>query len=95
MAMRSHAVRLIAQVILASLLALLNSCHRGGHDGWTCAWIDGPRASGTSGAACTGVVSCRHESMQTLIPQIRGVSCPKSNDACDAAACFVESIRTK
>ena len=86
-------MRHIARIHLVLLLALLPSCHRG-HGGWTCEWTDGPQAAGQSGSARRGVVSCRHQSMQTFLPQIRRVSCPKFHGACDATSCFVDSIRT-
>jgi hypothetical protein len=88
-------MRHIVRFLLVSSLALLASCHHRGHGGWTCEWTDGPQAAGQSGSACRGVVSCRHESMQTFLPQIRRVSCPKSDGTCDATSCFVDSIRTK
>jgi hypothetical protein len=85
----------ITRILLVSSLALLASYHHRSNGGWTCEWTDGPRTTSQSSAACTGFVSCSHESMQTFLPQIRRVSCPKSNGACDATACFVDAIRPK
>jgi len=44
--------------------------------GWTCQWLDDPIISpGAVGNQCQGVVHCRHHSMQTLVPQVRQVTC--------------------
>jgi hypothetical protein len=63
-------------------------------EGWTCQWLGTPKLRRDAGRnQCSGVVHCRHQAMQTLIPQVRSVHCAASGDACDPAACFAQSLR--
>ena len=71
-----------------SLLAVPSS------QGWTCQWLDVPIISpGTVGNQCRGVVHCRHHSMQTLVPQVRQVTCSVRGDECDHSSCFTQGGR--
>ena len=72
-----------------SLLAVPSS------QGWTCQWLDEPIISpGTVDNQCRGVVHCRHHSMQTLVPQVRQVTCSVRGDECDPSSCFTQTSRT-
>jgi hypothetical protein len=63
--------------------------------GWSCQWLDEPTISpGPAGNQCRGVVQCRHDTMQTLLPQVRKVTCSVQGDECDPSICFTQTIRT-
>lgn len=92
-------------LVVALTLAVSGRAHAGeaapeaaepSSDGWTCQWLEPPTIHrGAPHSECRGVVQCRHLTLQTLIPQVRKVTCPVRDGECSAAACFTQALRAR